>query len=144
MYSNSLSHIRLSAVIACFTLAALVSDSQAQFSKTVVLLKGVVRAEETGNPISVNVSVRPVNDTALELTSSRSNSETGSYVVVLKPGKKYWIHLESPTTLAKDTLVETPQTDSYTQVIRDFTVQSQSGAPINNNQNVQLNVAKPN
>jgi hypothetical protein len=143
MFSNNFYHIRLAAAVFCVSLAALVSDSHAQFSKTVVVLKGVVRAEETGNPVSVKVSVRPVNDTALEVTSSRSNSETGGYLVILKPGKKYWVHLESATTLAKDTLVEAPMASSYTQIVRDFTVQSQSGAPLPiEASNVQLNVAK--
>lgn len=106
---------------------AYADTSFAQFSKAVAVVKGSVITESSGQPISVKVSVRAVGDTATEVTASRSNSETGQYLVVLKPGKKYWFHLESPDIIAKDTLVETPASDKTVQITHDFTVTSLRG-----------------
>lgn len=101
---------------------ATAEESVAQFSKVVTVVKGTVINEATGKPISVKVSVRVVGDTASEVTAGRTNTETGSYLVVLKPGKKYWFHIESPEIITKDSLIETPNSDKYTQLVQDFTV----------------------
>ncbi len=98
------------------------AESKAQFSKAVVVLKGTVTAEQTGKPHSVRVSVRSAGDTAMEINASRSNSESGYYLVVLKPGKKYWVHLESDNSVAKDILFEAPACDKTQQIVQDFTV----------------------
>ena len=119
---NTLNRISQAALIALLALVVNVSVGHAQFSKAVVLLKGTVISAETGKPVSVQVSVRPAGDTAQEIAASRSNSETGSYVVILKPGKKYWIHLEGSSILSKDTLFETPNAATSLQVAHDFTV----------------------
>jgi hypothetical protein len=112
----------LSFAIAFTFLVGLATDSQAQFSKAVTVVKGTVINEATGKPIAVKVSVRIVGDTATEVTAGRTNSETGSYLVVLKPGKKYWFHIESTEIITKDTLVETPESDKYMQLVHDFSV----------------------
>jgi hypothetical protein len=109
------------ATVAMFSLV-LSQNARAQFSKPVVVLKGIVRSEETSKPTSVKVSVRIVGDTAREITSSTSNKETGRYLVVLKPGKTYWVHLEGDSVLTKDIMVTTPESDKPTQVEQDFTV----------------------
>jgi hypothetical protein len=109
------------AVVAMLSLA-LSGNARAQFSKPVVILKGTVRSEETSKPTSVKVSVRIVGDTAREITSSTSNKETGRYIVVLKPGKSYWVHLEGDSVLTKDVMVTTPDADRPTQLEQDFTV----------------------
>ena len=98
------------------------ADSFAQFSKAVTVVKGTVINEATGKPIAAKVSVRVVGDTATEVTAGRANSETGNYLVVLKPGKKYWFIIESPEIITKDTLVETPQSEKYMQLVHDFSV----------------------
>ncbi len=118
------SFIKIASAAALFAIASIftVAPAAAQFSKTVVVMKGVVRSEETGRPTSVKVSIRVVGDTAREMTSSTSNSETGKYLVVLKPGKSYWVHLESDSILTQDVLVTTPQVETSQQVIRDFSV----------------------
>ena len=99
------------------------AESKAQFSKAVVVLKGTVRLEHNLQPVSAKVSVRAANDTALEITASRSNSETGNYLVVLNPGKKYWIHVEAEKAVAKDLLFEAPLAEASIQVLQDFLVQ---------------------
>lgn len=96
--------------------------AQAQFSKAVVVLKGVVRNQTTGKAHSVKVSVRAAGDKALEITNSRSNSESGSYLVVLQANKKYWVHLEGDDILTKDELIETPAATKTVQMDKDFAV----------------------
>ena len=99
------------------------SQAHAQFSKAVVVLKGVIRNQETGKAQSVKVSVRAIGDKAVEITASKSNSESGSYLVVLQTNKKYWVHLEGDDILTKDEMIETPSSSSKTvQMEKDFAV----------------------
>jgi hypothetical protein len=97
-------------------------QANAQFSKAVVVLKGTVHAEQTGKAHSVKVSVRAAGDKALEITSSKSNKESGNYLVVLQANKKYWMHLEGDDIVTKDELIETPSTNKTIQINKDFTV----------------------
>jgi len=123
--------MRNKAVVAIIVLGfALISGSQAkaQFSKAVVMLKGVVRSEQTGKAHSVKVSVRAAGDKAIEITASRSNSESGNYLVLLAPGKKYWVHLEGDDVVTKDELIETPATTSTVKMDKDFAVTTTSVA----------------
>src|SRR5438045_904956 len=96
--------------------------AHAQFSKSVVLLKGSIHTDQTGKPYSVRVSVRSEDDKNTEITGSKSNSETGNYLVVLQANKKYWIHLEGADIATEDELIETPATDSTISMKKDFTV----------------------
>ena len=98
------------------------SKAQAQFSKAVVMLKGIVSCEQTGKAHSVKVSVRAAGDKALEITASTSNSESGSYLVVLQANKKYWVHLEGDDIISKDELIETPAATKTVQMTKDFAV----------------------
>ena len=97
-------------------------QANAQFSKAVVVLKGVVRSEQNGKAHSVKVSVRAAGDKALEITNSKSNSESGAYLVVLQANKKYWVHLEGEDIITKDELIETPSASSTVQMAKDFAV----------------------
>jgi hypothetical protein len=108
--------------LAALALIAIAGQAQAQFAQAVVVMKGSVLTEEARRPISVKVSVRVAGDTAQEITSSYSNSESGKYLVVLKPGKKYWFHLEADSILTKDVLVETPAADRSAQIVQDIIV----------------------
>jgi hypothetical protein len=98
------------------------NNSHAQVAHAVVVLKGTVRSEDNAKPTSVRVSVRIVGDTAREITSSTSNKETGRYLVVLKPGKSYWVHLEGDSILTKDILITTPAGETTQLIEQDFTV----------------------
>ncbi len=98
-----------------------VSSVQAQFSKSVIILKGVVKTD-SGKPHSVRVSVRTIGDTAVEITSSISNKNDGRYLVILKSSKKYWIHFENDDIISKDELIETPDSKETTQINKDFNV----------------------
>lgn len=97
-------------------------QAQAQFSKAVVVLKGIVRNQQNGKVHSVKVSVRAAGDKALEITNSKSNSESGAYLVVLQANKKYWVHLEGDDILTKDELIETPAASKTVQMNKDFAV----------------------
>ncbi len=98
------------------------SRAQAQFSKAVVVLKGVVRNQQNGKAHSVKVSVRAAGDKALEITASKSNSESGSYLVILQANKKYWVHLEGQDIITQDELIETPKASKTVQMDKDFAV----------------------
>jgi hypothetical protein len=71
---------------------------------------------------SVKVSVRAAGDKALEITASTSNSESGSYLVILQANKKYWVHLEGEDIITKDVLIETPLASKTVQMDKDFAV----------------------
>ncbi len=116
---------KMSFIIAvmAFLLLLQSGEAKAQFSKAVVVYKGKVRNVETLDPQSVNVSVREVGNKAIEITASRSNSETGNYLVVLKPQTKYWLHVEGDGVETKDILIETPAAQGKTvNVEQDITV----------------------
>src|SRR5437868_413414 len=102
------------------------TGANAQFSKAVVLLKGTIRTEQTGKPYSVKVSVRSADDKNIEVTGSKSNSETGSYLVVLEAKKKYIIHLENPDIATQDELIETSAAESTIKMNKDFIVSQAS------------------
>ncbi len=108
--------------LATILIAASCVSVRAQLAHAVIVLKGTVRSEDNAKPTSVRVSVRVVGDTAREITSSTSNKETGKYLVILKPGKSYWVHLEGDSILTKDVLVTTPMADRTQQIEQDFTV----------------------
>jgi hypothetical protein len=57
-----------------------------------------------------------------EMTAGRANSESGRYLLVLKPGKKYWVHIEGTFVQSIDTLVQMPKTDKGLTIEKNFTV----------------------
>ncbi len=109
------------AVLAAMVSIPNVGRSQT-FSRAVVVMSGFVRSDESAKPTSVKVSIREVGDTAREITQSTSNKETGKYLVVLKPGKEYWVHLEGDSILTKDVMIDTPKIEQTQQLKRDFSV----------------------
>jgi hypothetical protein len=120
-----LSSFKIAGVAALAAMASLVAPKAGQsqtFSRAVVVMSGIVHSDESGKPTSVKVSVREVGDTAREITQSTSNKETGKYLVVLQPGKKYWVHLEGDSILTKDELIDTPIIQQTQQLKRDFSV----------------------
>lgn len=112
----------LFALVGAMIVMLFASNAEAQFNKAVVLLRGTVRAEQTGKAHSVRVSVREIGNKAIEITGSVSNSESGKYLVVLQPGKKYWVHLEGENIVTKDEMVETPEVAKTSDLNKNFTV----------------------
>jgi hypothetical protein len=109
-------------LIGAMVVSVSVGSASAQFNKAVVLLRGTVRAEQTGKACPVRVSVREAGNKALEITGSNANSDNGTYLVVLKPGTKYWVHLEGDNIVTKDEMVETPLCAKTEQLDKNFTV----------------------
>ena len=120
-------NMRLSILTIGFCLAIMMvfcqGEAKAQFSKPVVVFKGKVLDAKTMTPHSVKVSVREVDNKAVEITASRSNSVSGNYLVVLKPQTKYWLHLEGNGVEVKDILIKTP-------AVADKTVTVQEDIPV--------------
>jgi hypothetical protein len=110
------------AALAAAAWLSFAAPARAQFSRAVVLMSGTILSEESGLPTSVKVSVREAGDTAREITASTSNKETGKYLVVLQPGKKYWVHLESDSILTQDVLISTPPVAQTEKLQQDFKV----------------------
>ena len=118
-------NVAFASILLCSCIGVL--QAHAQFSKPVVMLKGTVRAEESGKPYPVKISIRSGDNKAVEITSSQSNSISGNFLVVLQPKKKYWIVLECPGAITKDELIETPDVrDNTVQMKKDFTVTTTS------------------
>jgi hypothetical protein len=111
------------------------STAEAQFSRPVVVLKGCVLTADQ-KPATVRLSVHETGETAAdedtsneittcaiqEMTAGRANSESGRYLLVLKPGKKYWVHIEGTFVQSIDTLVQMPKTDKGLTIERNFVV----------------------
>jgi hypothetical protein len=109
--------------------------SQAQFSRPVVVLKGCVLTADQ-KPATVRLSVHETGETAAdedtssdittcaiqEMTAGRANSESGRYLLILKPGKKYWVHIEGTFVQSIDTLIQLPKSDKPLNIEKNFTV----------------------
>jgi hypothetical protein len=119
---NTIYKFGIAAIVAAAAWLPLAAPAQAQFSHAVVIMSGTVLSQESGKPTSVKVSVREAGDTAREITASTSNKETGKYLVVLQPNKKYWVHLDSDSIMAQDVLVTTPAVAQTEKLQQDFTV----------------------
>ncbi len=143
--NNVLNRVLISLFVAGFVVAS-VSNSHAQFSKPVIVMKGSVMTQD-GKPAVVRVSIHETggtesdNDTSSdvitcgiqEITAGRANSESGRYLLVLKPARKYWVHIEGTFIQSIDSLIATPKTDKSLQLERNFTVgwrsNPQGGSP---------------
>jgi hypothetical protein len=108
--------------VAFLMIAGSVQTSHAQFSQTVVLLKGTVRNAGNGQPMSVKVSIRSAADTSIEVTASNSNAASGNYLVILKPASKYIVRLEGDAIQSQVAEIETPAGTSAVHMSQDFTV----------------------
>lgn len=117
---------------AAFALIVISIPARAQFSKPVVVMKGSVMTIDA-KPATVRLSIHETGSTAdedseittcgiQEITAGSANSQSGRYLLVLKPGKKYWVHIEGTFVQSLDTLIEMPKADHGIQIEKDFTV----------------------
>jgi hypothetical protein len=110
------------------------ASAHAQFSRPVVVLKGCVMTADQ-KPATVRLSIHETgeeadNDTSAEvttcgiqeITAGRANSESGHYLLILKPGRKYWMHIEGTFVQSIDTLLEMPKSDKALNIEKNFTV----------------------
>ncbi len=128
----------LSAFVTTFTVlfggAFFVSTAQAQFSRPVCVMKGCVVTSDQ-KPATVRLSIHQAGESAdndttgeittcgiQEITAGRANSESGRYLLILKPDTKYWVHIEGTFVQSLDTLIETPNVNKSTSLDQNFVV----------------------
>jgi len=103
------------------------SHSDVRFSKPVVMLTGTVHSLESGKVISVKVSIRSTENKDEEITSSVSNSESGKYLVILAPNKKYLVRLQNAAGVIKEEEIRTPRLNDQTvKIEKNFSVRTTS------------------
>ena len=87
-------------------------------SEIVVLLEGKT-LDTNSHPVSVKMIFKS-NDGKKIVT--KSNSSTGIYQVVLKPGKEYSVHFKGYITADSNNHVVIPKVEKYTEMKHDFYV----------------------
>ena len=109
------------------------SAAHAQFSRPVCVMKGCVLTADQ-KPATVRLSIHETgaggNDTSdeittcaiQEITAGRANSESGRYLLILKPDTKYWVHIEGTFVQSLDTLIATPNTNKSVSIDQNFVV----------------------
>ena len=115
--------IRAAGIVLCSILCSFSPEnSRAQFSRPVVILSGTIH-RDPNHPVLVRVSVRERSDTTREVVASTCNRETGKYLVILQPGKEYYLHLQGESIQPADILIVTPNAQNKTiQMNRDLEV----------------------
>ncbi|MFI5202398.1 MAG: hypothetical protein ACHQNE_08420 [Candidatus Kapaibacterium sp.] len=122
-------------ILGIFTLAfcsvLCFQTADAQFSRPVCVLKGCVLTADQ-KPATVRLSIHETGtaDTSdeittcaiQEITAGRANSESGRYLLVLKPNTKYWVHIEGTFVQSLDTLIATPNTNKSLSIDQNFVV----------------------
>jgi hypothetical protein len=132
-----ISQIAVLPILACLSIAFIlgVTPARAQFSKPVVVLKGCVFTQDA-KPATVRLSIHETGETVAEddtsneittcgiqeITAGRANSESGRYLLILKPGRKYWIHIEGTFVQSIDSLLQMPKTDKPLTIEENFVV----------------------
>jgi|GEM_PF-1517495 hypothetical protein len=121
-------------LLACGFALLVSSAAHAQFSRPVVVMKGCVLTADQ-KPATVRLSIHQAgesddNDTSgeittcgiQEITAGRANSESGRYLLVLKPATKYWVHIEGTFVQSIDTLIQLPNTEKPLTIDQNFVV----------------------
>ncbi|HZK75268.1 MAG TPA: hypothetical protein VFD13_00010 [Candidatus Kapabacteria bacterium] len=120
------------ALISCFVLFGSVT-AHAQFSRPVIVMKGCVLTADQ-KPATVRLSIHETgaadNDTSdeittcaiQEITAGRANSQSGRYLLILKPNTKYWVHIEGTFVQSIDTLITMPNTQKPLTIDQNFMV----------------------
>lgn len=94
------------------------TSSFAQVGATIALT-GTVLDEITRQPVTVTLTF--YDESGKKANDTRSNDkEGGSYYAILKPGMKYRMEISHPNYFREDRIVETPKTNKYAEVSRDW------------------------
>ena len=109
------------------------TSARAQFSRPVIIMKGCVLTADQ-KPATVRLSIHETgaadNDTSdeittcaiQEITAGRANSQSGRYLLILKPNTKYWVHIEGTFVQSIDTLITMPNTQKPLTIDQNFMV----------------------
>lgn len=123
------------AVVATFLFCSCIGmlTANAQFSRPVCVMKGCVLTSDQ-KPATVRLSIHETGASAgdtsdeittcaiQEITAGRANSESGRYLLILKPSTKYWVHIEGTFVQSLDTLIATPNTNKSLSIDQNFVV----------------------
>ncbi len=107
-------------VVFCFVAVFLLSLhlSGQSTGDAVVLLQGKT-FEQNGLPVSVKMVF---TNSSGKSTIVKSNSKTGIYQVVLKPGLSYYVTFKGYLTADSNNSVKIPKVEKYTEMEHDFEV----------------------
>jgi outer membrane protein OmpA-like peptidoglycan-associated protein len=83
------------------------------------ILKGVVTDAKTGQPVEASVTVID-NDKNQVVSTFKSNSASGRYLVSLPSGRNYGIVVENPDYLFKSVNVNIPKSEGYQEIVKDI------------------------
>jgi hypothetical protein len=84
-----------------------------------VLLKGVIRDDVTGSPVSVNIEFKGSTGSKIKVTS---NSKDGFFEQILKAGESYDVILSNFDIIHKTDKVQIIDATQYQEQSKDFTV----------------------
>lgn len=82
------------------------------------ILKGVVTDAKTNQPVEASIKVID-NEKNVVVSTFKSNSATGRYLVSLPSGKNYGIVVENPDYLFKSVNVNIPQSEGFQEIVKD-------------------------
>ncbi|MDR0712262.1 MAG: OmpA family protein [Prevotellaceae bacterium] len=86
---------------------------------TVTLLKGTVKDAKTNTPVYANIEITD-NDLGIPIATFSSNSETGSYMVVLPSGKNYGLVVNAKNYLFYSENVNIRDHTEYQEIHKDI------------------------
>ena len=86
---------------------------------SIVIVKGTVKDQTTGNPVEALVKIEDLS-LGNEVYTSRSNSETGQYLSVLQTGKNYSISVECDNYIFSSDNFMIPTNAAYMEIEKGF------------------------
>jgi outer membrane protein OmpA-like peptidoglycan-associated protein len=99
--------------------ASVIDEAPGVATGALLLLKGKVFDDETGEPVEANLTVIN-NANGEEIAVQRSNSVSGRYLVALPGGKNYGIAVETEGYLFHSENFEVSDTADYAEIVRDI------------------------
>ncbi len=106
-----------------------ITEHEKETNKALVLVKGKVKAFAPEVPVGAKITVTD-KETQEVVGVFESNSVTGDYTLVLKPGRDYVMTVGSESCLPHTENIHTADITSYTEKIVDITLQGLSAGSI--------------
>ena len=88
-------------------------------SANLTLLKGIIRDDETQNPLDASITLVD-NTKNLVIATLESNSKTGRYLVSLPSGVNYGISVKAENYLFHSENFDIPESTGYQEVVKDI------------------------
>lgn len=94
------------------------------FTNTVVSLNGKIISTNKEIPAKLKVTIMDKDGEKITSTNTLENNGEYTYFVTgLKPNTKYYVHLEGKGFFTKEVEYESPNTDKYLELSKDFVVE---------------------